>query len=194
MTVQFSYRLLSQQGGLNRKEEQIIGHIEQKYLLLLWIDESNNCKINLPTLVLVSPNTLFVVLETLLTVAEGIDTWLLDLLILPLSAFVAIGNGVFVDVDDVSANSVVVVAMDKGWDEGNWLLLSLVVVAVVVGLVSFIELVPMTLAASTNKSVNNHMNISFPPNMQQHRLHQRLWWDEVFLYYSKFYNIIVYFT
>ena len=123
----------------------------------------NNCKINLPTLVLVSPNTLFVVLETLLTDAEGIDTGLLDLFILPLSAFVAIGNGVFVDVDEVSANSVVVVAMDKGWDEGNWLLLSLVVVPVVAGLVSFIELVPMTLAAS-NKSVSNHINISFPPN------------------------------
>ena len=78
------------------------------------LHELINCKINLPTLVLVSPNTLFVVLETLLTDAEGIDTWLLDLFILPLSAFVAIGNGVFVDVDDVSANSVVVVAMDKG--------------------------------------------------------------------------------
>ena len=80
----------------------------------IFVHESINCKINLPTLVLVSPNTLFVVLETLLTDAEGTDTWLLDLFILPLSAFVAIGNGVFVDVDDVSANSVVVVAMDKG--------------------------------------------------------------------------------
>jgi hypothetical protein len=73
-----------------------------------------------------------------------------------------IGKGVLVDVDD-SAKSVVVVVvnMDIGCEiEGNWLLISLVV-----GLLSIIELAPPnTLAVSSNISVTKYTNINLQVN------------------------------
>lgn len=87
------------------------------------------------------------------------DTWILfELSMLPLS--LEIGKGVLVDVDDSAksvVNAVVVVTIDKGCEvEGNWLLISLVV-----GLLSFIELAPPnTLAVSSNISVTKYSSIN----------------------------------
>ena len=93
------------------------------------------------------------------TDVENKDFWLFELSALPLSLLllVVIGKGVLVDVDEFAAKSVVkvvvAVAMDEGWDEeGNWLLISLAVT-----LLSFIELAPIALAASSSISANNYI-------------------------------------
>ena len=84
---------------------------------------------------------------------------------LPLS--LEIGKGVLVDVDDPAKSvvtAVVVVTIDKGCEvEGNWLLISLVV-----GLLSFIELAPPnTLAVSSNISVIKYFRINLQINVMQ---------------------------
>lgn len=100
------------------------------------------------TLTLVFPNTVFVVVEEEVPDVADKDTFILFELSMLLLLF-EIGKGVLVDVDGSAKSvvAVVVVNMDIGCEvEGNWLLISLVV-----GLVSFIELAPPnTLAVSSN--------------------------------------------
>ena len=100
--------------------------------------------------------------EDVIVVDGIIVTCLAEFTTLHLSSI--IGRGAFVDIDDPAKSVVIVVSTDNGWEEeGNLLLLSLVL-----NLVSFVEFAPIALlAVPITISANKHNRYQFVSKVSQ---------------------------